>query len=341
MIIPVRVRVDAPLTTVGDARQLRPDHPLYRADCPVCDERLADEPMVLVYIGIPPYDRKESGWTTGSAVAVHAACARVDAPAAQPADAPADAATDLRDRIAAKLRDDLKRRTAQPLTDHMGRPIGGGIGLTEYDLADITMTVVQPELEQLRAQLKDARIGNLTRFLDKHPRAQATHLVDGKLVLDEPFYAVTREFLQTLLDGRTEAAEQQRDAALAVSEAQGAAGRLAEVLREILARCDGSIFRPWSAQGFRVLQVGRDDYDRWRTALDGSPRAVCGATVDQGEIFGITDGITATCTKAPHLPADPWHRDDRHHGFSWRISEDAREVSAAHLYAPHAQAGAE
>lgn len=76
-MIPVRVPVDAPIHTVGGVRTLDSDHPLYIADCPVCDAVLGFEPITLVLVGIPPEDRKESGWTTGAAVTVHAACVGV------------------------------------------------------------------------------------------------------------------------------------------------------------------------------------------------------------------------------------------------------------------------
>jgi hypothetical protein len=59
----------------------------------------------------------------------------------------------------------------------------------------------------------------------------------------------------------------------------------------------------------------------------GKAPAACGAVVDLGETFGITDGITATCTKAPHLPADPWHEDLEQHGLMWRLHEDAPSAS--------------
>jgi hypothetical protein len=60
-----------------------------------------------------------------------------------PADDRADAPpTSLRDRIAAALRDNLKRRTIVS-----SDPIAGGVrlGLTEYDLADVVMTVLDAE----------------------------------------------------------------------------------------------------------------------------------------------------------------------------------------------------
>lgn len=76
-MIPVRVPHDAPLYTTGGILRLQPDHPLHDTPCPVCDAHLADAPLTLVYVGVEPGDRKEHGWMTGSAVTVHAACARV------------------------------------------------------------------------------------------------------------------------------------------------------------------------------------------------------------------------------------------------------------------------
>jgi hypothetical protein len=77
-MIPVRVPVDVPIHTVGGIRTLMAEHPLYDRDCPVCDGPLTDLPITLVCVGIHPEDRKPSGWTTGGAVAVHAACAGVE-----------------------------------------------------------------------------------------------------------------------------------------------------------------------------------------------------------------------------------------------------------------------
>lgn len=81
MIIPVRVRSDSPITIVGDSRPaLASDHPLADRDCPVCDSPLTEGALVLVLVGIAPPDRKpHGGWTTGAAVAVHAACAGASA----------------------------------------------------------------------------------------------------------------------------------------------------------------------------------------------------------------------------------------------------------------------
>lgn len=76
-MIPIRIPADATIHTVGGTRELTADHPLFTQDCPVCDCVLGFEPITLVLVGVLPEDRKESGWTTGAAVAVHALCARV------------------------------------------------------------------------------------------------------------------------------------------------------------------------------------------------------------------------------------------------------------------------
>ncbi|MFJ4515227.1 hypothetical protein [Streptomyces sp. NPDC088816] len=77
MIIPIRVPVDAAIHTDGGIRQLGPEHPLFRVLCPACGSHLEDQPITLVYVGAHPEDRKASGWMTGAAVGVHAACAGV------------------------------------------------------------------------------------------------------------------------------------------------------------------------------------------------------------------------------------------------------------------------
>lgn len=74
MIIPIRVPVNAPTYLIGGERRLSPEHPLYAHDCPVCSTPLGDAPITLVYVGMRPDDRKERGWTTGAAVAIHIDC---------------------------------------------------------------------------------------------------------------------------------------------------------------------------------------------------------------------------------------------------------------------------
>jgi hypothetical protein len=77
-MIPIRVPAGLSLHTEGGVRTAQPDHWVYEADCPVCDERIADRPYTLVFVGIAPEDRKPGGWTTGAAVVVHAACAGLE-----------------------------------------------------------------------------------------------------------------------------------------------------------------------------------------------------------------------------------------------------------------------
>jgi hypothetical protein len=53
--------------------------------------------------------------------------------------------TDLRKRLGDAIRDNLKRRTFTPPAPFAG---GGGFGLTEYDLADVVLAELRPELDQ-------------------------------------------------------------------------------------------------------------------------------------------------------------------------------------------------
>lgn len=74
-MIPVRVPVDAAIHVASRGRLLSADHPLFDADCPVCDGCLGfGGPVALVLVGIAPEDRKPVGWTTGAPVAVHEEC---------------------------------------------------------------------------------------------------------------------------------------------------------------------------------------------------------------------------------------------------------------------------
>ena len=76
-MIPVRVPSDMLPVLASERRFPKAD-----GWCPVCDEALDDgAPVVLVFCGIAPEDRKEGPgrWTTGGAVAVHSACAGVPA----------------------------------------------------------------------------------------------------------------------------------------------------------------------------------------------------------------------------------------------------------------------
>lgn len=76
-MIPVRVPADARPVLASDREFVIADgHPLAATGCPACDAPLANGcKVVLILAGIMPEDRKLAGWTTGGAVAVHAACA--------------------------------------------------------------------------------------------------------------------------------------------------------------------------------------------------------------------------------------------------------------------------
>jgi hypothetical protein len=73
-MIPVRVPAGLKPTLANGRR-----FPAADGWCPVCDETLAEGPVVLVFCGIAPADRREgeNRWTNGGAVAVHAVCAGV------------------------------------------------------------------------------------------------------------------------------------------------------------------------------------------------------------------------------------------------------------------------
>lgn len=75
-MIPVRARVDSPITTSGRTHTLKHDHPLAAADCPACDAALMDRPITLVIVGVDPKQRAEGkAYAACGAVVVHADCA--------------------------------------------------------------------------------------------------------------------------------------------------------------------------------------------------------------------------------------------------------------------------
>lgn len=79
-MIPVRVPAGSePHVIAGLVRTVNAEHPLYYYLCPACDEPIGDLPLTLVCVGIAPHKRKDSGWTRGGAVAVHAACVGLEA----------------------------------------------------------------------------------------------------------------------------------------------------------------------------------------------------------------------------------------------------------------------
>jgi hypothetical protein len=89
-MIPVRVAAGMKPVLANESRfTVQPEHPAAGDLCPACDMPLfgtpredggmtmEPAPVVLVFVGIAPADRKPGGWTTGGAVAVHAVCAGV------------------------------------------------------------------------------------------------------------------------------------------------------------------------------------------------------------------------------------------------------------------------
>jgi hypothetical protein len=78
-VIPIRARIDSPITTFGVRPPVRPHHPLADTPCPVCDGPLTDRPITLVFVGVDPEQRAEGkSWAAAGAVAVHADCAGID-----------------------------------------------------------------------------------------------------------------------------------------------------------------------------------------------------------------------------------------------------------------------
>jgi hypothetical protein len=74
-----------------------------------------------------------------------------DAAGQQAADQPGHDPDALRTRVGTAIRSALKARTLPALVDGVGRPISGTeIGLTEYDIADVALAELTPELERLR-----------------------------------------------------------------------------------------------------------------------------------------------------------------------------------------------
>jgi len=77
-MIPVRARVDSPITTTGIRPPMHPDHPMAQAGvrCPACDGPLTDRPITFVIVGIDPEQRAQSKqYAACGAVVVHADCA--------------------------------------------------------------------------------------------------------------------------------------------------------------------------------------------------------------------------------------------------------------------------
>ncbi|MFJ8347658.1 hypothetical protein ACIQ9J_15040 [Streptomyces sp. NPDC094153] len=151
MIIPIRVPVDAAIHTDGGIRQLGPEHPLFRVLCPACGSHLEDQPITLVYVGAHPEDRKASGWMTGAAVAVHAACAGVPATLPDSADCTRKDATAMssptqpspaRDRFIGVLR---SRGMLRPGEEWV---IDANLQAYANELAEQAQAAVQPPMDR-------------------------------------------------------------------------------------------------------------------------------------------------------------------------------------------------
>lgn len=76
-----------------------------------------------------------------------------DEPGRQATDQPGDDPDDLRTRLADAIRTALKERTLPPLTLY-GHQAFPGIGLTEYDLADVALAVMQRQLSDLHWEVE-------------------------------------------------------------------------------------------------------------------------------------------------------------------------------------------
>jgi hypothetical protein len=80
-VIPVRVPRDMAPTLANDRvwdLADRPDQPVHGTECLACGQPMTGK-IVLVYVGREP-DGRVDGWTTGTAVPVHQACARPGGP---------------------------------------------------------------------------------------------------------------------------------------------------------------------------------------------------------------------------------------------------------------------
>lgn len=82
-MIPIRARVDSPITTFGVRPPMNPDHPLASTPCPACGGSLTEAPITMVFVGVDPRQRAEGKtWVAAGAVVVHADCAGLDPDAA-------------------------------------------------------------------------------------------------------------------------------------------------------------------------------------------------------------------------------------------------------------------
>jgi len=106
----------------------------------------------------------------------------------------------LRDRIAEAIRADLKK-AIPPWEPFPGGPKIGGMGRTEYDLADAVLAVVQPELDQYRAkrdQFAD-RVDTLTAVCKSNALAHRVAVEECERL------RVERERVLELIESSTEA----------------------------------------------------------------------------------------------------------------------------------------
>jgi hypothetical protein len=70
----VEVPAETRAATIGPVYALVITDQAYFLRCPVCGERLGGEPIINVYLGVHPDDRKDQGQMYGGVIAVHALC---------------------------------------------------------------------------------------------------------------------------------------------------------------------------------------------------------------------------------------------------------------------------
>lgn len=76
--IPVRVPADTMPTVLDEPRVLPDGHPARLIPCAACAELIGVvRPMVLVYVGTVPAQRRPGGSMRGTGVPVHADCAGI------------------------------------------------------------------------------------------------------------------------------------------------------------------------------------------------------------------------------------------------------------------------
>ncbi|WP_428957882.1 hypothetical protein [Streptomyces sp. cg35] len=75
VVIPVRVPASIMPTVIGSPRALDSGHPLAEHACAVCSVSIGARPVVSVYVGTEPEQRRLGGAMRGVALPVHADCA--------------------------------------------------------------------------------------------------------------------------------------------------------------------------------------------------------------------------------------------------------------------------